>query len=1098
MSRGKDTPAPQVAAPEMRCIGFKLEAMPVDDKLRQSPGFLKLAEQIAGLGGWALDLQDNRLLWSSELCKILGYSSGALPSLQDALSICTAESRRIITSAIAGCRRDGTPVDCDLNINTAQGYLIRARMIGHAIIEDGEVVRIEGAFRNLTQEKPRDHVLTIEMERLERAEAQAQLGSWEFDVAGQQRWWSAQMCRLLYFNPAEGIPAVEDYLAHVHREDRGHILEALRSMANGELPIEREFRTNPEAGPMRYLMPTAAMEVDAEGRPARFTGTVRDVTRQRQAEAVHRQNERLLDIASRAARLGGWSFDLESNKIDWSDEMCEIHGLPPGTSPSVDAAFNFVTPEHRTLIEKKFTACVQHGVPFDEELTIVDTNGQRHWVRSIARPIRDQWGVVVGVQGAFQDITAKKESEAEIHRLNNQIVQTLETITDAFVTLDKNDRFTYLNREAERVLERSRNQLLGRNVWDEYGDALGTLFEQEYHRAVRDQCTVTFQEFLPSQNIWLDVRTYPSDEGVAIYFRDLSEHKQAEKSLHEAQERTRLIIETALDAIVTMDCNGRIIGWNKQAELIFGWSADEVIGRILPETVIPERYREKHRRGVKHFFATGEGILLNRRIEISALHRDGHEFPVELAISVLKSQGEITFSAFIRDITERKHAEREISNLAFYDPLTDLPNRRLLEDQLHHAVAASVRQETHGALLFIDLDNFKTLNDTLGHHIGDLLLQEVARRLLDCVRESDTVARFAGDEFVVILENLDPDKDQAITLAMSISDKIRRSLDRPYGLQGHERHSTASIGITLFGKSANTTGELMKQADLALYQAKSAGRNKVHFFDPQAQIDIIARAGLETLLREALGKGEMLLYYQPQIDSHGALIGAEVLLRWNNDDRGEISPAEFIPLAESSGLIQPIGDFVLDCACRQLALFAKDPATANFRIAVNISARQFHHPDFVERVRQTLDQTDADPSRLKLELTETVLLDDIEDTIIKMTTLKIEGVSFSLDDFGTGYSSLYYLKRLPLDELKIDQGFVRDVYKDPNDAAIVRAILVMAKSLGLHVIAEGVETEDSRRFLDRNGCRAYQGHLFSRPLPINQFQSYIQQHRAQH
>ncbi len=950
-----------------------------------------------------------------------------------------------------------------------------------------------------TAKKPGGEALKLEMQRLERAEAQAQLGSWEFEVAGDQRWWSAQMRRLLYFDPAEDVPSTEDYLAHVHREDRGYVLEALRHMEKGELPVEREFRTNPEVGPMRYLVPTVAMEIDAEGRPLRFTGTLRDVTHRRHAEAIHRKNENLLDIASRAARLGGWSFDRESNKVDWSDEMCEIHGLPPGTSPSVDAAFNFVAPEYRVLIEKKFTACVRQGTPFDEELIITTVSGERRWVRSIAHPIRDPQGTVVGVQGAFQDITAKKASEAEIHRLNNQIIQTLESITDAFVTLDKNGCFTYLNREAERVLNRSRVQLLGKNVWDEFGDALGTLFEQEYRRAVKEQCTVTFEEFLPSQNAWLEVRTYPSDEGVVVYFRDLSEHKKAEKYLQEAQERTRLIIEMALDAIVTMDGDSRIIGWNKQAELVFGWSAEEVIGRILPETIIPERYRKKHRQGVRHFFETGEGILLNRRVEISALHRDGREFPVELAISVLRSQGEVTFSAFIRDITERKRAEREISNLAFYDPLTDLPNRRLLEEQLHHAITSSARQEAHGALLFIDIDNFKTLNDTLGHQIGDLLLQEVAHRLLKCVRESDMVARFAGDEFVVILENLAPDRDEAIALAMSISDKILRNLDRPYGLQGHERHSTASIGVTLFGDAASAaTGELMKQADLALYQAKSAGRNKVHFFDPQAQIDIIARAGLETLLRDAVAKGELHLYYQPQINSHGRLIGAEALLRWNNREQGEISPAEFIPLAESSDLIQPIGDFVLDRACHQLALFARDRATANFRISVNISARQFHHPDFVTRVRQTLDRTGADPGKLKLELTETILVDNIDDTIVKMTALKIEGISFSLDDFGTGYSSLYYLKRLPLDELKIDQGFVRDVYRDPNDAAIVRAILVMAKSLGLHVIAEGVETEDSRRFLDRNGCRAYQGHLFSPPLPINQFCSYIQQHPASH
>ena len=444
-----------------------------------------------------------------------------------------------------------------------------------------------------------------------------------------------------------------------------------------------------------------------------------------------------------------------------------------------------------------------------------------------------------------------------------------------------------------------------------------------------------------------------------------------------------------------------------------------------------------------------------------------------------------------QDITDRKAAQEQIQSLAFFDPLTQLPNRRLLMDRLEHAIAARARHKRNGALLFVDLDNFKVLNDTHGHFMGDQLLQQVAQRLSTCIREGDTVARLGGDEFVVMLDDLSEDRLEATTQADAVAKKILAALDQSYELGDHAHRNTASIGVTLFGEQPETIDEPLKRADLAMYQSKNAGRNAVHFFNPRMHTLMTERAALEKGLREALAHNQFTLHYQAQVTQAGDCIGSEALLRWQHPQRGFVSPAEFIPVAEETALILPLGHWVLETACSQLAVWATQPAMAHLTVAVNVSPRQFHQPDFVSQVLASLEQTGANAHRLKLELTEGLLVANIEDVITKMTALKAAGVGFSLDDFGTGYSSLAYLKRLPLEQLKIDQSFVRDILIDPNDAAIAKMVIVLAESLGLSVIAEGVETEAQRDFLAAQGCNAYQGYLFSRPLAAEGFDAFV-------
>jgi len=448
--------------------------------------------------------------------------------------------------------------------------------------------------------------------------------------------------------------------------------------------------------------------------------------------------------------------------------------------------------------------------------------------------------------------------------------------------------------------------------------------------------------------------------------------------------------------------------------------------------------------------------------------------------------GKVVAYGSVTDVTEQKVALAKIEHLAYYDALTNLPNRRLLLDRLLHALATNSRDKTCGALLFIDLDNFKNLNDSQGHDVGDRLLQQVAERLLHCVREADTVARIGGDEFVVMVQGLSEDRQRATAQVESVGKKILDSLNWPYHLGALEHHSTPSIGVAMFGDQHQTVDELLKQADLAMYESKSAGRNTMRFFDPAMQQLVAHRAALEVDLRLGLQRQELALHYQSVVNARGSIVGVEALVRWNHPRLGRISPAEFIPVAEQTGLIVPLGSWVLHAACQQLAIWARFAHTRDLTISVNVSARQFRQSDFVLQLRALLDSLQANPRCLRLELTESLLLTDKDEAIRKMTELVTLGVRFSLDDFGTGYSSLSYLKLLPLEQLKIDQSFVREVLTDSNDAAIARTVLALGHSLGLNVVAEGVETAGQRDFLLENGCTLFQGYFFGRPVPVDQ------------
>jgi diguanylate cyclase (GGDEF)-like protein len=561
---------------------------------------------------------------------------------------------------------------------------------------------------------------------------------------------------------------------------------------------------------------------------------------------------------------------------------------------------------------------------------------------------------------------------------------------------------------------------------------------------------------------------------------------QARQAMAEAKAMLDQALESMVSGFVLLDQRHRVVHWNRRFAEIFPWMAGVMAPQLPFRTVLEITVRH-------HLPLASEAAQQQWVEQRLAYQRTGsgiHEqaTPDGRHIQILERptpEGGLVIT--YHDVTDLRRATAEIENLAFYDPLTGLPNRRLLLDRLGQAAVLAQRSGQLGALLFLDLDQFKALNDTLGHEVGDELLIQVAQRLRACVRVADTVARLGGDEFVVMLNDLSTRTDEAAQLSQRIGEKILASLAEPYQLQGHEHQSHCSIGATVFGGTLQMATELLKQADIAMYQVKARRGNGLCFFDPRMQVAINDRAQLETDLHEALAHRQFALHYQPQFTLEGCIVGAEVLLRWQHPQRGMVPPGQFIAVAEESDLILHIGAWVLRTACAQMAAWQDEPQCSHLQVSVNVSARQFRHPDFVRQVTDILQETGAKAHLLTLELTESLVLDNVDDAIEKMHQLRTKGVRFSVDDFGTGYSSLAYLTRLPLHQLKIDQSFVRNLGTRDTDDVIVQTIIGMGRSLDLEVIAEGVETPGQKDFLARHGCDLYQGYLLGRPMPLDAF-----------
>ncbi len=757
---------------------------------------------------------------------------------------------------------------------------------------------------------------------------------------------------------------------------------------------------------------------------------------------------------------------------------------------AIGAPIQMLIPADDVAQQLHFFDQIHHGSLIRQyEATRHKKDGQLIHIATSISPILDEQYKIIGIAKIDRDISQRKKNDWRLVQMN----LALNCVREAAFLMNQDGNFLYVNDEACRILEYSREELLNgmgaSQIDPEWSrERLSDYWNELKHHGSR---------MIESIHVTSSGRAFPVEISTNYFefegqgynmalVRDISVRKQAENDIR--------IAATAFESQEGMTINdqdGLIIKVNKAFSRITGYSTEEVTGKN-PRLLKSGRHDRQFYAAMWHsILTTGawEGEIWNRR-------KNGEIYPEHLTITAVKNEhGVVTnYVATLTDITHTKAAEDEIRHLAFYDPLTQLPNRRLLHDRLKQALSATSRNGLTGAVLFIDLDNFKTLNDSLGHDIGDILLEQVALRLKSCIREEDTVARLGGDEFVVMIEGMSKNTMDAAEQTKTVGNKILNELNQIYQLGKYPYHNTPSIGVTLFSDNKQSIDDVLKQADLAMYQSKKMGRNTLSFFDPHMQEVINARSKIDRDLHIALEQQQFELYYQVQMQQRGQFgmfhpIGAEALIRWNHPERGLVPPIDFIPLAEESGLIIPIGEWVLESACAQIKLWERDAKTRHWVLAVNISARQFRQPQFVEQVHAIIDKHAINPTLLKLELTESLLLEDVENTISTMQQLKQLGVKFSLDDFGTGYSSLQYLKQLPLDQLKIDQSFVRDLVTDNTDRAIVSTIITMACNLNLNHIAEGVETKAQQQLLLSMGCHHHQGYLYGKPIRIAQFEA---------
>lgn len=845
-------------------------------------------------------------------------------------------------------------------------------------------------------------------------------------------------------------------------------------MANGTTLIARdgtEYQISDSAAPIR----------DADSNIVGVVLVFSDVTERYQAEIALRRAEERFRQTFKLIPNPLTLQNADGVMIDCSDAFCEITGFSRDQTigrTTLEMGI-WVDTEERLNMRKRL---LTEGRLDNFELQLRRKDGSIRIMQLSARFLSTQTEPLL--LGVAHDITELKTAEEAVRQSERFIATLAHNIPGLVSHWNKELRCNFANKEYLNWVGKPIENIRQQHYRDVIGeDAYRTT--EPYVLAALDGAAESF-EHSAGGNKYLWTQYIPDIEngqvqGLFIVSTDISKRKAAELALQDSALHTQAILDNMFDGVITINTRGEIQSFNVAASRIFGYTPEEILGKNVT-LLMPANFSFQHELRLQHHDDDSEHSILNTLREVDGLRKDGEVFPMSLSISKILWGGKTTFVGLVRDISQQRQDEEAIYRLAFYDPLTNLPNRRLLYDRLQQAMITSSRTDQHGALMFLDLDYFKQLNDSLGHDLGDLLLQQVANRLLTCVREGDSVARMGGDEFVMLMEALSPYPNEAASQAEMIADKVLLSLSQPYSLREHSYHITPSIGIVLFLHQRDSIEELLKKADVAMYQAKAAGRNTARFFDPTMQAAVSVRVELEKSMRVALTKKEFLLNYQLQVDRNGNPIGAEALLRWKHTEHGMISPASFIPLAEETGMILPIGQWVLETACFQLVEWEKNPTTATWCMAVNVSIIQFSHPEFVDNIKAALTKTGANPQRLKLELTESMLAKDVEEVIVKMVEIKSLGVTFSLDDFGTGYSSLSYLKRLPLDQLKIDQSFVRDLLTDPNDATIARTVVALGHSLGLSVIAEGVENAEQRDALAEMNCDAYQGYYFARPV----------------
>ncbi|MBC3366397.1 PAS domain S-box protein [Pseudomonas sp. SWRI154] len=1050
----------------------------------------------ARLGAWSWDIDTGQISWSRGTQALFGFDPRQpLPADVDYLDLLLPEDRaramRAFHAAVAGA-----PLEQAMHhrIVWPDGSLHWLEINGSVLPDKHGRPRMIGVIREITHQREREQALRSSEKRF------ATL----FHLCPNMVLLTRQEDGLIseanqYFESLFGWPVhavigrtTLELGLWVDPSQRAKLVEATK--AKGELiSMEVEFRASNGQVHNGIL---SAQKVELEGQPY-LLSTFLDTTERKLAEQALKDSQDRLDLALDSAQLGTWDWHIPSGMLYGSARAAQLHGLEPKAfHESFDAFFEGVPTEERNNMRNAYRS-LREGPAGNYQLTyrVQLPDGSSRYLESRARLYRNDDGSPLRMAGTLLDITDQVEREQSLAASEEKFATLFQVSPDPICVTHQDDgRFLEVNSSFTQTFGWAASDVLGRSadeigLWDASGSSL-----QRIERVIREQSlsnvamVVYHKNGQPLTCVISSRQIHVGNQPcIVTTLRDITQQQRSEAALKASEEKFAKAFHSSPDAITITELeSGRYLEVNDGFCRLTGYRADEVIGRTVYEVGI---WAEEKQRTALLAELQLKGRVVHQ--EMLGRNKRGETLTVEVSVEPITLNETACLLLTARDVSLLRNAEAQIRHLAYHDPLTNLPNRALLLDRLSQQIALLKRHNLRGALLFLDLDHFKHINDSLGHPVGDTVLKIITARLEASVRLEDTVARLGGDEFVVLLSGLEGTRGAVTQQVQTLADTLRELLSEPMFLDGQRLQVTPSIGMALIPDHGSTPTDLLKRADIALYRAKDSGRNTSQMFHATMQKAASERLRMETDLRQALARNEFSVHFQPQVDARdNRIIGAEALVRWHHPDLGAQSPNEFIKVLEDSGLILEVGTWILDEACdgfKQLIAKGKvDPQ--RFKLCVNISPRQFRQSDFVERIENCLASHGLPYAMLKLEITEGIVIQNLDDTIGKMRRLKKIGVSFAMDDFGTGYSSLTYLKRLPVDTLKIDQSFVRDATSDPNDAEIIRAIVAMARSLNLEMIAEGVETLDQLQFLQGLECHLYQGYLHSRPLPLEAFE----------
>ena len=995
-----------------------------------------------------------------------------LASLSPASPVATIEHRVIVKEEVRWQQWNNRAVFDEHN------HLIELQSVGRDI---SQFKRTEAALREseeaLWESQTRFHKLAENVNEVFWLIAPTNFEVSYVSPAYEKIW--GRSCKSVYQEPMSFMEAI-------HPEDRDRVATAMKKQSQGE-DTQEEYRIVRPDGSVRWIWERAFSILDESGQVNRVCAIAQDITERKQIEEDRRESEARLRLALEVARMGTWNWNILTNDVVYSDQLGPVFGLPIGSyHPTYEAFLDSIHPEDRESVALAVARAVEEGTDYGIEFRVIWPDGTLHWIGNKGRVYRDETDRPIRMVCVAMDITERKQAEEALRQSEEQYRRIIETTSEGVWIIDAESKTVFVNSQMAQMLGYTLEEMQGQPLFafmDEEGMAIATANIERRRQGIQEQHDFKFRR-KDGSDLWAIVSTNPIFDQLGNYagslgmLTDITERKLSEQILRKSEARNRALLNAIPDLMFRVSPDGTFLDFKRTKDYSLMRLESEFLGKKISE-VLPNQVAEVCIHSIEQALSTGEVQTFEYQ-----LPQNGNLIDFEARIV---SVGNDEALIIVRDITERKQAQAMIQYQAFHDLLTGLPNRTLFNDRLLQSLVNARRSQNILAVMFLDLDRFKTINDTLGHAVGDQLLQQVAQRVIARLREGDTFARWGGDEFTLLLPQISC-SEQAAKIAQRILD----TLQEPFNLECHELYITSSIGIALCPCDGEDVQTLLRNADAALYRAKEQGRNNYQFYIPAMNSHAQELLTLENRLHHALKQGEFVLYYQPQVNINtGELTGIEALVRWQHPELGLVPPETFIPLAEENGLIVPINEWVLRTACSQNKVW-QEAGISPLRIAVNLSPRQFQQPNLVATVAWILEETGLAPQCLELEITETIIIQNVDFARMMLLDLQAMGIHISMDDFGTGYSSLGYLKKFPFHTLKLDQSFIEELTDNPQDKAIISAVIALGHALNLRVVAEGVETQEQFELLRSLHCEQIQGYLFSRPLCVEDATKFLQ------